>query len=214
MKSLLVKDYGLMRQRGKVLLFLVLWGIVMNLVMEDGMFVVGWIVMIAVISSISTISYDEYDNCMPFLMSLPVTRRDYALEKYVFPLITGILFWIISVIIVFVTGMFTGKPISLDTDLPGMVLFLILMMLIPAVSVPSQLKWGAEKGRIVLIFIFGIPTVVFFLLAHFGVDFEAAAQQLSHYPMYMFFLAVFLICLVIIFVSVYLSIRIMEKKEF
>ncbi len=214
MKSLLAKDYGLMKQRGKILLLLLLWGIVMKLIMEDSMFVVGWVVMIAMISSLSTISYDEYDNCMPFLMSLPVTRRDYALEKYVFPMFCGILFWIISVIIVVVTGMLTGKPVSLATDLPGMLLFLILMMLIPAVSVPPQLKWGAEKGRIVLFLFFGIIMIVSYLINYFGVDLEQAAEQLSQYPMYVFLLAVFLICLLIVSVSAYLSIRIMEKKEF
>ncbi|MBQ1468082.1 MAG: ABC-2 transporter permease [Solobacterium sp.] len=214
MKALLAKDYGLMKQRGKILLFLVLWAIAMNLIMVDSMFVVGWVVMIAEISSISTISYDEYDNCMPFLMSLPVTRRDYALEKFVFPLMCGILFWIISVIIVAVSGMFTGNSISLSTDLPGMVLFLILMMLIPAMSVPPQLKWGAEKGRIVMFIFFAILMVVSYLLNYFKVDLEETAEQLSRYPMYVVFLAVFLICLVILSVSVYLSIRIMEKKEF
>ena len=32
----------------------------------------------------SSISYDEFDNGNAFLFSLPITRKDYVLEKYIF----------------------------------------------------------------------------------------------------------------------------------
>ena len=84
----------------------------MRFAMDDSSFVVGWVTMIAVITALGTISYDEYDNCMPFLMTLPVTRKGYALEKYLFTMICSVIFWIISVVIVIITSLFSEKSFS------------------------------------------------------------------------------------------------------
>lgn len=214
MKGLLAKDYALMKQRGKILIFLVLWGIIMYAVMDDGFFVVGWVVMIAVITSLSTMSYDEYDNSMPFLMSLPVTRKDYAVEKYLFSALCGIAFWIISLIIVIVGNTVTGKAVLQTEDLSGMLLFLAVMFLILAVCIPPQLKWGAEKGRIVMLIIFGVVFVAAFLLGRFGGGLKRTAEWLDRLSMPGVVLGALAASLVLTAISVMFSILIMQKKEF
>ena len=106
MKGLFIKDLALMKQRTKILIFLVIWGIVISFFMDDAAFSVGWVVMIAALTSISTISYDEYDNGMPQLMSLPASRAAYAIEKYLFVIFWSVVFWVISVISVFVSSLY------------------------------------------------------------------------------------------------------------
>lgn len=214
MKALLVKDFSLMLQRGKILLFLIAWGVIMTFVMDNGSFVVGWIVMIAVITSISTISYDEYDNCMPFLMSLPVTRRVYAVEKYLFSLLCGAAFWIISVLILAVCSPLAGKAFSLAEDLPGTLLPLAATLIILAVTIPPQLKWGAEKGRIVLLVVFAVIGAGAFILSRPENSTAAFSEKLSSLSMGGVLLAVLAAGLLLTAVSVAVSVRIMEKKEF
>lgn len=215
MKGLLAKDFALMKQRGMILLFLVGWGIVMSFVMNDSSYVVGWIVMIATITSVSTISYDEYDNCMPFLMSLPVTRRDYALEKYAFSLICGIAFWIIALIIVFVRGLFTEGFFSFPTDIFALLLIFALTLIVVAVSIPPQLKWGAEKGRLIMFILFGVIVVVAFLLSRFAaVEVVATAEKLNTLITPGVVFAFIGLCLALTGLSAWISVRIMKKKEF
>ncbi len=214
MKSLLVKDFSLMMQRGRVLLFLVIWGVGMTFVMDSSSFVVGWIVCIAAITSLSTISYDEYDNCMPFLLSLPVTRRGYAVEKYLFSVLFGAGFWVLSLGIVVVCGLFNGKGYSLTEDLPGMVLILALTFFILAVSIPPQLKWGAEKGRIVMLLIYAVFGAGAFLLSRFGDSLSGIGARLSALPMWGVVLGVLGLGAVLTVLSALISIHIMEKKEF
>ncbi len=219
MKGLLAKDLALMKQRGKMILFLIVWAIIMSAVMEDASFVVGWIVMIATISSVSTISYDEYDNCMPFLMSMPVTRRDYAVEKYLFSACIGFVFWLISLVIVACCSRFTDMKFSVSEDLPGMVLFLAVVLILLSVSIPPQLKWGAEKGRITMLIIFGVVFVGGFLISKLSAGMDTSGLKrfvswLDTLPMAGVILVVLAVSVLITLVSVMISIRIMEKKEF
>ena len=212
MKGLLAKDIALMKQRGKILLFLLIWGIIMTVVMENSSFVVGWIVMIAVITSLSTISYDEYDNCMPFLMSLPVNRRIYAEEKYVFSTICGVAFWAVSLIIVAATNGISGKAAMHAEDFLGMVLFLAVV--IQAFCIPPQLKWGPEKGRMAMLIIFGVVFVASILLSKFGDSLHKAADKLETLPMPGVVIGAVVASLIILGISVMISIRIMNQREF
>ena len=212
MKGLLVKDLALMKQRGKILIFLVLWGIVMRAVMDDSSFVVGWIVMIATITSVSTISYDEYDNCMPFLMSMPVTRRGYAAEKYLFTLITGAVFWAVSVLIAAVGDLVMKKAFSPAEELPGMMIFLAVVLLIASFTIPPQLKWGAEKGRIVMLILFGVIFVGAFAVSRIEAAREALAN-LSRLSLPAVFAGVIGGSIALAAISLLISFRIMEQKE-
>ena len=214
MKGLLAKDLALMIQRAKIMLFLIIWGIIMVFIMEDSAFVVGWMVMIAAVTSLSPISYDEYDNCMPFLMSLPVTRRTYAVERYVFSLLFGAAFWVLSVAIVAIFGMISGNPVSFAEDLPMMAVFLAVLVLVVAVSVPPQLKWGSEKGRMVLLLVYVAIFGGFFIFAKMADGAADIGSKLEAFSLPGVVIALLAADLAILALSAALSIRIMEKKEF
>lgn len=213
MKGLMAKDFAILKQRGKILLFLLGWGVLMNFAMEDGSFVVGWMVMIATITSLSTISYDEYDNCMPFLMSLPVTRRSYALEKYAFSGAVAGVAWLASVALVTVCELILRKQLPTGEDYLGMAVFLAGILLILSVSIPPQLKWGAEKGRLVMIGIFGVIFVASFVIGKLN-EAPNMIARLEKLPMAGFVAGAIAVALILTVVSVWISVRIMEKKEF
>lgn len=213
MKGLIAKDFAILRQRGKILLILLIWGVGMNFIMEDSSFVVGWLVMIATITAMSTLSYDEYDNCMPFLMSLPVTRRTYAVEKYAFSALVGTAAWLVSVVLVTVCELVIRKQMPTAENYLSMVLFLAGIMIIPAISIPPQLKWGVEKGRLVMIGIFGAIAVGAFVFSRISAD-PALIAKLDKLPLGGFVAGTIAVTLVLTAVSVFISVRIMEKKEF
>ncbi len=54
--------------------------------------------------TLSTISYDEFDNGNAFLFSLPITRAGYVVEKYCFALILALSAWTISTLLVVIAG--------------------------------------------------------------------------------------------------------------
>ena len=211
MKGLLIKDLMLMKQRTKILIFLVFWGIVMNFVMDDPSFSVGWVVMIAALTSISTISYDEYDNGMAYLMSLPVSRAGYAIKKYLFVILWSAAFWVVAVISAFACSLFSGKTLTPGEDLPGLLLFIAAGLVIVSFSIPPQLKWGSEKGRVVMLIAFG---VVSFLFITAGESLRILSTHLEGMSMPLVILSAIPVSFAVTALSLLISIRIMKNREF
>ena len=97
--------------------------------------------------TVNTISYDEFDHGYLFLFTLPVTRKDYVLEKYVFMLLCGGGFWAVSAAAGFVADYIRGDVVSLLEWLMPMFLILLEMTIFLAVMLPVSLKYGMEKSR-------------------------------------------------------------------
>lgn len=213
MKGFLIKDIRLLLGQKKTLLVIFLIGLVV-LMNENQVSCIGFIIMVSGIYAASTISYDEYDNGMAFLMTLPVARKTYIKEKYVLvgilTLLAMILAWGMTGVAVFI------RNISVDvTDLfvQGIVM-VCLIWCMAAVVLPFQLKLGAERGRIVLIlgvlFFLGmallrIPGVMAFLESF------ADWQSITEWQV---ITVCALLMLGIFFLSYIISVRIITKKEY
>ena len=81
MKGLLIKDFCLLRNQKKILpvyLMLAVWFTAMH---NDG-FAFPYLMMMASILTISTISYDEFDHSQTHLFTLPFDRKTYVTEKF------------------------------------------------------------------------------------------------------------------------------------
>ena len=52
-------------------------------------FLMGYIPFICCTLTMGTISYDEYENGLPFLLTLPISRKEYVKEKYFLGFFTG-----------------------------------------------------------------------------------------------------------------------------
>ena len=89
MKGLLIKDLRLMLQQKRFFLILFFIAIVLNFNSDGGTFVVAYLTFLCSSFVLSTITYDEYENGYLFLMTLPVSKKTFATEKYVFGLLLG-----------------------------------------------------------------------------------------------------------------------------
>ena len=87
MKGLLIKDLRLMKNMGNSLAIILLVAVGMSFYSSDMSFIVIYLAIIGTSFTSSTISYDEFDNGNAFLFSLPVSRKDYVLEKYLFAIL-------------------------------------------------------------------------------------------------------------------------------
>ena len=78
MKGLLIKDLRLMAAQKKFFLSLVLVTVLLVIMAQDTSFIICYMSFIGAQFSLSTISYDEFDNGNAFLFSLPITRKGYV----------------------------------------------------------------------------------------------------------------------------------------
>lgn len=214
MKGLIIKDLRIILNNNKTfLLMMLVVTVIMITTMEDSSFVIGYISVVGAMLALGTISYDEYDNGMAFLFTLPVTRKMYVQSKYLFSFGYSVLLCISVDIISILAGLVKGN--TPDISMPigmiaGCLLFLFIM-------IPIQLKFGAEKSRIALLIIFGgfMAIVAFAVLiaARFGVFTEDLEVLIDPYQNIVVIVGIILAAVLGVF-SYRCSIKIMEKKEY
>ncbi len=164
MKGLFMKDFLILKNQGKTMLIVFAMGIMMSLTFEPAT-LVFYVGMLGCLLALSTISYDEADNGYAFLFSLPIKRKSYVLEKYLFIFVSTLVFLAISLlisIIMSLTGVHDMK--TLIEGLPSMLLVLFITLTIVCdVSIPLRLKFGSEKSRIYLYLFYALAGVLVFV---------------------------------------------------
>ena len=78
MKGLLIKDFKLMKMQKNFFLMMIAIVIAISFFQNEISFPLGFLPFVISLFSLSTISYDEFDNGNAFLFSLPISRKDYV----------------------------------------------------------------------------------------------------------------------------------------
>lgn len=160
MKTLLIKDFMLIKSQKRSIGIMALLVIIFAVFNMNPSFAISYGTVVFSIIAINTIAYDEYEKSNLYLFSLPIDRTTYATEKYLF---SGMLLVGSTAIISIVTVASEFiKNQALDYRFlfewrTGILAGVLISVLMLAFTVPTQLKYGPEKGRLML---FGITIVV------------------------------------------------------
>lgn len=217
MKGLFVKDFKLMNNQKRFFFVIVFIAAAMMVTMDDASFIIGYLTFIGSLFAISTISYDEFDNGNAFLFTLPISRKKYVWEKYLFGIVTGGVVWIFSSIVVFTYQIVTGNNLDIMEWCCSAVIILLLSCMILAIMIPIQLKFGSEKGRIAIIGIFGSVFVIGFLLVKAAkalrIDYMKLINMAATQSLGLIMGISAVVCFAALAISIVMSVNIMEKKE-
>lgn len=223
MKTLLVKDYRILMTQTKSLFILAIVGVIMVISSMDIDFLTGYMMMMAMVLSLGTVNYDELDNGMAFILTLPASRKTYAVEKYVLTFVNIVLCAVAMLIIYFITRGFINWQFQVIDMISVTAGWICGIMLAASVMIPLYLKFGAEKRRVVMMILWGIVAVVAIggqkimetMVDTEGMnainDFFVKISTLN--PAVIVAAVVAVLAMAVIF-SMGISIRIMQKKEF
>lgn len=219
MKGLLIKDFKLMfNQKNFFILIVLILGATACFLDFDYYFLIGYFMFICSLFTISTISYDEFDNGNAFLFTLPFSRSRYVEEKYCFGILAGTCSWFLSFVITTIIQMINSNNFIFSDWMLSTLVMLPIMFVMLAILIPFQLKYGSENGRIAIIIFLGGGFVVCYLLANLlaqsQINFNALISFINNVDPLIILLIIFAICLAILFVSMKISKRIVLKKEF
>lgn len=218
MKGLLIKDIKLIEKQKYIMILWLGLSLFMMFGNQDPTFALSYGMFLMVILLIGTISYDDFDNGISFIMTLPIKRKTYAIEKYVLTLGGTFLAYVFITLVG--CGFLTLHPETLpikDYLEIGFIIYLVASVL-ASVMIPIQLKYGAEKGRVVLLVITGLIVCFSFLASKLKqvlamiTDFTAAIASSLGTTAFSI-LGVLIVCLFIC-LSVRISIHIMEHEEY
>ena len=108
MKGLWTKDIKLISSQQKSLLAIWLIAAGILITTDQISFAISYTSIITSMIGVSTITYDAFDNGNVFLFTLPFTRKEYAMEKYLFTLFLGAVATIGGILLVIVVMMAKG----------------------------------------------------------------------------------------------------------
>ena len=215
MLGLLVKDLRLALTRKYALLIILVIALIMGTSME-GPFIIGYVTMIALMLAVGTIMYDEMDNGYDFMMTMPLTRKTYVREKYLFCLLSALVAWLVGAILTCAAYIIRQNASALLEVIPISLVLIPVLFILPAVMIPLQLKLGAERSRIATYIIFGFIAGLIFMgkklldSSDLTPEIETTLNSISSVAL----IAIIAFCLLVAFISYLCSIRIMMRKEF
>ena len=157
MKGLLRKDLALVAVNAKtylvVLFFVAVW--MFTTVKGGEISYFGCIYMIVVFGfvGLGTITSDEQNGALGFLMTLPVKRSDYVKEKYLLCIMYIVCGWALSVIlaaVIYRERIFSGdEPFVIFS-----ILYMLAAVILVFLMIPINFRFGTEVARIVLFGVF------------------------------------------------------------
>lgn len=217
MKGLFVKDIELMKQQKQFFVLVVVMGVILNLAGSGSVsFAIGYFTIVTAIFAITTISYDEFDNGLAFLMTLPVTRKQYVAEKYLLGAGLTVAAWGIEAITGVICKGVAELQGCLGEKIIGTLIYIPLALLMLAVSLPLVIHFGAEKGRYIAMVMWAaiIIAVVYILIKTMGLSADAVDAWLNGLNWGMVLAGVVLFTVIVYMGSFWIGVRLMEKKEF
>ena len=217
MAGLFDKDLRILLQRKQAIVIFLAIAVILGF-STGGTFVVGYTTFCILILAVSTISYDEFDNGFSFLMTLPITRQSYVVEKYILCSICGVVAWIFSVVVCICENQYKQVTVVTEDLLMEAAIMLPIVLFIMDIMIPVQIKYGSEKSRIVLISVMGIVMIVGIgvkkAVEMLDLPLESLFEKLQSITEVQVLVGSIIFIIVATLLSFAISSRIMNNKEF
>lgn len=216
MTGLFVNDIQLLWQQKKTILMILVLAIVLTFEM-DSSYTISYLTFVCAFLATVGPSYDEADNGYVFLFTLPVKRKTYILEKYMFAFfVTGascLMGSLLSLVFYMARG---HMDICLQEILQAIIIFPVMLLFI-SLMYPCQFKFGSEKSRIIMAGMIACVTIIGYVgiraVLKAEIDIRVIVKWFKNHLVWMD-LGAFAGALLVYVISGLISVRIMNKKEF
>ena len=156
MKALFIQDFRYMLTQKSFLATILLIGTVLALTQDDNyIFVIGYLGFMGMITGMMSVTMDDQNHGLTFLFSLPIDRRTYVREKYLFIVGMGLGFSLLSTVFCLLFRVFADHKAPTEEILATALGVCAVMLLFIAVMLPLTLKYGNERARIVSLIAIG-----------------------------------------------------------
>ncbi|WP_427109651.1 ABC-2 transporter permease [Lysinibacillus xylanilyticus] len=208
MAGLILKDLMSIQRQIKAQAFLLIFFLFISIFMQQSLILFTLIIFIVTFQAITALTYDEQSNWDKYANTLPISKGDIILSKYILSVLLMLFGLILALPIVFIIHRFTNTWASAEFFLTFNLLVTLAFCML-ALLLPIYIKFGSIKGRMFLISFCFIPSILFNLLKEYLPD---ITLTLSNLKQYMFFAPI--AGLLILWLSSLISTAIYKRKEF
>ena len=211
MKGLIIKDlYELIKQCRFVVLLCLVYMII-AIMGESSTFFLAFAIVFISMLPITLMAYDEKSKWDSYSITMPYTRKEMVLSKYILSLIGILSMSILYLLLRGTTLLFIDGSLS---KLPGMMTSMLPMILVAilfsSINFPIIFKFGAEKGRLAMIILCALVGGIFgasAASAEEGGDFFVSI--FSSIPNIVYPIA----AVILLIISFWISVNFYEKRE-
>ena len=211
MKGIILKDFLFIKSNLKSFFIFGVIFVFFSIFNQDLISICYFFPFFAILLCVSTFNYDEFNQWDFYLASLPLSRKQVVLSKYLFAVLILLITIFISCLFLFVYSLIIQ---SFEIESFLFLLFATIRSVLLTISLlyPMIYKFGSEKGRLFLFAtLFGFGTLIVTVIKLF--PFTISDSILSFFSTYGIYL-LFLFILFFVIGSYLLSCRIYAKKEF
>lgn len=219
MKALFIKDIRIVLKQQRVLIcafFAVIT--ILAFATDNSMYAVAFVLFLVPTMMLTTISYDTFENGMSYIMSLPVSVKDYVTEKYILTVASSLIFNIMATILINVV-LSIGKGVGimpLELIVNAMLAQFMVLIYISLV-LPVDIRFGTDKGMIIVVLMAVVIGAVGPMLSNINVDsglmYKLSEAEITSVPVNQ---ALLLMSVggVFAIVSYFVSVKLMKQMEY
>ncbi|MDN5024727.1 ABC-2 transporter permease [Streptococcus sp. SO4] len=209
MTALILKDIATLKKTLLLSITLCI-ALVVYGVYENEIFMIPLIcTMIPLILTAIAFGYDTKSKFEQFAFSMPMKKSSFVLSKLFFAFVFG-LFGSVCLFVQLVIK----SEMSIDNIIFISLITLVASVLISAIQLPFILKYGAEKGRLIMVLTYFIVFALSSLLKAKSDLLTNVVEFFLNNSRVTIFLGIVFVSIVIIGMAIKISILIMEKKEY
>ena len=208
MIGLIYKDLMVMRKTlALYMVIFVVYGY-MGIAYDQGGLLIAMVLVMSSILPVSSIAYDERCKWDKIANTAPLSRKEIVMAKYLF----AILLTVFSVAVCFVIYLFDSR-MPMTEKLIMCYMLTMGGMLYQALLLPVNIKFGAEKGRNIMLAIMFVPVLLVVAVSNTGlVDLPAVVLFLENNEQLIPYIVTATVA-VAYAASVTLSVKIYENKD-
>lgn len=199
MKGLLLKDLKTLGAQAKILFLLLAFYLVFSVAQRDYSMISVMVSVFGAILPITALAYDERGKWERYALTMPISRRELVLSKYLLGLLLlggGFLF---SVVCQLLGG--TDVLSAVVSALQSLSIGALML----SVTLLASFRFGVEKGRFVMMIAVFLPSVVLFSVGSLASASVWVMRLLNFLPV---------VAVAALLLSAMMAVRIYAKREF
>lgn len=152
MKALLMKDLRTLKNERRLWVSIIGVSVLFGVLFQNWYFMMGYIMFGLSMIARTMYQYDVADRGIVYLMTLPITRKEYVKEKYLLSLMSICIGGILSMILTKIGMLFTPDQADSNQEIFSAFLgILAVALVLQAIIFPVELKYDVSKSRIIIL---------------------------------------------------------------
>ncbi|MBC8586881.1 ABC-2 transporter permease [Paratissierella segnis] len=178
MKGLLIKDLiNLKKSFGTIIAMIVLY-FLFAYQSGDPSILVGMIVFLLTMMSITSMSYDDMAKWDKFALSMPISRKTIVYSKYILAVLLSLAGLVLSTGIGYIVILLKAK-MSIQEYLVASYAIFVLSMAFICIIIPLIFKFGVEKSRLMMMGAIIIPMIIGYVISKSGISMPSENQLMT-----------------------------------